>query len=684
MKRYSIGKRFKKLKGMNKADPDAIIPETPKLIEDFIESLNQQGAVINKVKYAIFQTKNIGFKGESNDCLVVRRVSLGRVTRLSFGTIISVAQLLMLKYQQGLGILNHFQNFYKFLAHNLCLHGNIIQYQHICFMNIKKVLYQNGIYLLIIFLKIQINAVYWKQEDLELLQDKQMAKHAKTKNGYLIATFQTIQYIARKFPSLFKPGIVTLENIIWIHTSIVTRCFGGQGLKYVTMVPFCELFNHESADVCYDLQQNDGSTKYGYEFMTQKLIKEQNEDDELSVDSFDNSQHSEDDISDSEYITGDYNEYQEFDFDGFTKKTTLEYQENLRNIPQVQKQQELYTKMTKEFNIKFNIQRDVFQLAIDSIAILFQNLDFGDNFSTCFQGIFSMSWIQIQKIILMKKYLLFKLDKFLKKSKQFVLNIQIIGTHLIMLSRKILSQKKINFFAQKIDQKPIKIIPTVELLLSKPIDRNCDYYKNVWEKENFQNLLMRTRDYFEKGSHPTIKQNDDPQIWNGFRIQQIQQHFLRVEYFEYFNQKQAIWLAHQFKLDKYKRFKLKFIKPPYELIIFCKLVYWQYIINQKGKDYLQLLLYLKKKIINSQKKQKTLKNNFLRNPQDIMNILRQFTDQRDQESIIIILILDKLMKGATFEKAIEKTEYDFDFYQTNRHTLKRYFEELKCVMKKSK
>lgn len=40
MRRHSIGKRFTKIKGLNKIDPEAIIPETPKLIEDFIESLN--------------------------------------------------------------------------------------------------------------------------------------------------------------------------------------------------------------------------------------------------------------------------------------------------------------------------------------------------------------------------------------------------------------------------------------------------------------------------------------------------------------------------------------------------------------------------------------------------------------------------------------------------------------------
>lgn len=32
------------------------------------------------------------------------------------------------------------------------------------------------------------------------------------------------------------------------------------------------------------------------------------------------------------------------------------------------------------------------------------------------------------------------------------------------------------------------------------------------------------------------------------------------------------------------------------------------------------------------------------------------------------------MQGVPFEKASEKTEYDLDFYETNRYILRKYFE----------
>lgn len=54
MKRYSTGKKFHRIKGLKKADPNAIYSETPKQIEDFIENLTSRGSLIKKVKYAYF------------------------------------------------------------------------------------------------------------------------------------------------------------------------------------------------------------------------------------------------------------------------------------------------------------------------------------------------------------------------------------------------------------------------------------------------------------------------------------------------------------------------------------------------------------------------------------------------------------------------------------------------------
>lgn len=56
--------------------------------------------------------------------------------------------------------------------------------------------------------------------------------------------------------------------------------------------------------------------------------------------------------------------------------------------------------------------------------------------------------------------------------------------------------------------------------------------------------------------------------------------FLRVEFLKYLEKsKVGTWIVHKFKLSKLKRFKLKHTIPPYELIVFCKLVNWYIIFN---------------------------------------------------------------------------------------------------------
>ncbi|CAD8063540.1 unnamed protein product [Paramecium primaurelia] len=717
MKRHSIGKTFTKLKGLNKADPDAIIPETPKLIEDFIESLNSQGAIINKVKYAIFQTKNgLKYPGliatekiEPNDNLVILPRETLLTTKQAFE---SPLKPMFLEFPQFFS-----PKFMPKWQYHIILSFLLYEYQkgteskwHLLINNFPKDIDY---------------AVFWKREDLELLQDQRMVKHAIEKNRYLIATFQTLQYITSKYPDLFKPGIVTMDNIIWIYTSIVTRCFGGQGLKYVTMVPFCELFNHENADVCYDLQQNDGRTKYNYEFMTQKVIKGEKDDDELSVSSFDNSLCSEDDISDSEYVTSDYHEYQEFNFDEYYEKSIKNFTNNynqmfeklkLQNEDQesfnrkIKEQQEFQLKLRKELNIKLNIQKDVFQLAINSKAMLFQNLDFGDNFSILFLGQIFHILDQSIKMYFQEELSSFKAREIFAKIEQICSCYLDNWYTFNNVVKKNPVQQRVNSFSQKIVKRPSKVIPTVESFLKMPVDRSFNYYQNVWENENFKNLLMRTRDYFEKGSQVYFCYS---QLSNRMMIlkygmaleyNKFNSAFLRVEYLKYLQKKEAIWIAHRFKLDKFKRFKLKFIKPPYELIIFCKLVYWDLNIHTVETIFQIQDLKLEKKALNLALEIMDEENSkFTEKIEDLEQQLKDkslgyheyFAIVYRLERLriyryninlinIMIIAIDKIINGVPFEQAIEKTEFDFDFYLTNRHTLKKYFDELRCALYQSK
>ena len=56
-----------------------------------------------------------------------------------------------------------------------------------------------------------------------------------------------------KYPDLFEKETFSDDNVKWIYTHLVTRCFG-KYFQYVTMVPFAEMFNHECTDVYYDFK----------------------------------------------------------------------------------------------------------------------------------------------------------------------------------------------------------------------------------------------------------------------------------------------------------------------------------------------------------------------------------------------------------------------------------------------
>lgn len=66
--------------------------------------------------------------------------------------------------------------------------------------------------------------------------------------------------------------------MIWIHTHLVTRCFG-KYFQYTTMVPFAELFNHECSDVYYSMYYKPGNPDdQGEEFYEEKQLSQEEMD----------------------------------------------------------------------------------------------------------------------------------------------------------------------------------------------------------------------------------------------------------------------------------------------------------------------------------------------------------------------------------------------------------------------
>ncbi|CAD8171220.1 unnamed protein product [Paramecium pentaurelia] len=725
MKRHSIGKRFRKLKGLRKADPNAVIPETPKQLQDYIETLTAQGVYINKVKYAIFQTKNgLKYPGLiasekilSNETLVSVPKDLLLTTRHAFE---SPLKQMFLDHPQ------YFSNqFYPSWEDHQLMAFILYEYQrgpesewHLLISNLPR----DIDYL-----------VFWSHEEQDLLDDEPLVKLARKQYQEFLIEFETLKCITDKYPQLFKPETVTLENARWVYTHLVTRCFG-KYLAYVTMVPFCELFNHECTDVFYDFEYN-ADNPHKSEESEQAQVKELKEDEELSVTSSEGSYHSEDEISDSEYVIETYEQYKEFDFDEFSEQSTKKFYEEFSKILDIKQQQneeqeqinqvldnqqdeelqnkkmkdlqEQQIKMKKDFNIKLNLQREVFLLSRDCKTFIFQNIDYGDNYSIFFIGqMFSKLDKSIQEYINGgKAYFMAR-----EEVKRIQLTSNTYKNNLYAFQKDIMKKPiyQNNYFQQKRSKSQNSTLDNAEQILSQPLDPECEYYKPVWEKDKFDRFVMKaaSKDQFEKGAQVYFcygrLSNRMMLMRYGMSLEynKYDHAHLRIEYLKYIQSNEAIWLVHKYQLSKYKRFKLKHSTFPIDLIVFCKSIYWTFNVHSldtffKIQDLklerraLQLALeILIEEIQKFQDKlednEKLLYDNTLGYHEYFAVIYRLERQRIYHHNInlikICIVVIDRMLDGVPFEQATEKTQFDYEYCETNRIILKKYFEQMRYAL----
>ncbi|CAD8180560.1 unnamed protein product [Paramecium pentaurelia] len=712
MKRHTVGKRFRKIKGLRKSDPNAIIPEPPKQLQDYIEILTSKGVYINKVKYAIFQTKNgLKYPGLiasekilSNETLVQVPRDLLLTTRHAFE---SPLKQMFLDHPQFFS--NQFQSSWE--DHQLMA---FILYE-----------YQRGPesewHLLISNLPRDIDyLVFWSQEEQDLLDDEQLVKLARKQYQEFLLEYETLKFITDKYPQLFKPDIVTLENAKWIYTHLVTRCFG-KYLAYVTMVPFCELFNHECTDVFYDFEYN-ADNPHKSEESEQTQVKELKEDEELSVTSSEGSYNSEDEISDSEYITDTYEQFKEFSFDDFSEQSTQKFYEEFSKTFDIKQQeneeeeefnkrikelQDQQIKMRKDFNIKLNLQREVFLLSRDCKTYVFQNIDYGDNYSIFFIGqMFAKLDKSIQEYINGgKAYFMAREDV-----KRIQLTCNTYRNNLYAFQKDIMKKPiyQTSYFQQKRSKNQNQPQETVDSILSQPLDPECEYYKQVWEKDKFDKFVMKasSKDQFEQGAQVYFcygrLSNRMMLMRYGMSLEynKYDHVHLRIEYLKYLQSNEAIWLVHKYQLSKYKRFKLKHTTFPLDFIVFCKSIYWTFNVHSLDSFFkiqdlklerkaLQLALEILVEEISKfsdklEENEKLLYDNTLGYHEYFAVIYRLERQRIYHHNInlikICIVVIDRMLDGIPFDQATEKTQFDFDYCETNRIILKKYFEQMRYAL----
>lgn len=103
-------------------------------------------------------------------------------------------------------------------------------------------------------------AVLWDGNDLDLLEDPTLKKVAQRRSERLNKALKSVLSVCHKYPEFFREEVCTYDNLRWLHTHIITRSFGSH-LKYITLAPLVEMFNHECTEAYFDVCNTDDEAK---------------------------------------------------------------------------------------------------------------------------------------------------------------------------------------------------------------------------------------------------------------------------------------------------------------------------------------------------------------------------------------------------------------------------------------
>jgi hypothetical protein len=93
---------------------------------------------------------------------------------------------------------------------------------------------------------------FWKEEDLQLLQDEILKAEALDEIDSLKEEYEILLNIVKLYPESVNEEKFTFEIFIEAHTLCVTRCFGFS-LPYLMLVPLADCANHHATDNQYEL-----------------------------------------------------------------------------------------------------------------------------------------------------------------------------------------------------------------------------------------------------------------------------------------------------------------------------------------------------------------------------------------------------------------------------------------------
>ena len=546
--KWTIGKYLRKQKRLRKADPNTKFAQVPPELNEYIDYLIQKGAKINKVKVGQFQLKNgLPYTGlvaseeiYSNETLVEIPENLLLTTKKAYFSelrkvFIENPKFFSKKYSSSWE--DHM--LLVFLIHEY-KRGRDSEWYHLL-QNLPKDLDY---------------VIFWSDEELKNLEDETIFKISKKYRKEYEEEKAFILTLSNRYPDLIDPAYFTSENIQWIYTHLVTRCFG-KYLEYVTMVPFAELFNHECSDVFYDLKYVEGNPHVlGASFDDKWKKLEPGEED--NFDTSDGSYNSSDEEFDSDY---------EYDFD---------LQDDIMKI-------DLKTEKYDDFG------GDVQSRIRDIEYYISNQIDLGDSFS-----IFYFSQV-MDKIKTLKNELnigkiTIQVANSIMKELEFI-NV-LYANEIKIYYSEVLNKKKTDFLITQHDNLLKMNEPKQELDDIAAIDEVATiamgelFNKDEdWKDDKFDYFVMKAswKDQFEKNSQVffcygrlsnrlMLLRYGMTLEWN--KYEHI--HF-KIAYTNEFKDNHFILRKiKNFRLNKWNRFKLRRVSFNIDLINYCKATVWNF------------------------------------------------------------------------------------------------------------
>lgn len=238
-KKWSIGKYLRFLKRLRLTDPSLQKLSDCPIKNEYLQSYISQGLCINKLTFGKFFLKNgLSYEGIMSTEALNPNEMLIRVPR---NLLLTTRDAYMSEISQILK-----ENPEKFWLNEEIDEDSIL----VLFIlhEFQKGKTSKFYHLILSLPKDQDILCFWPVEDIEMFEDKLLAKKSVKKLLLLKENYYRLKEIVKNYPQIISPETFSFENYCWISCVIANRSFGTTVFKYTTMIPFAENFNHECID----------------------------------------------------------------------------------------------------------------------------------------------------------------------------------------------------------------------------------------------------------------------------------------------------------------------------------------------------------------------------------------------------------------------------------------------------